>query len=73
MCIFTIYFSIKTFNASVNLCKELGIRHPEELSLCKPLEPEHLKENYQQTVLRRKPPPPTKDGNTGERIGKSNF
>ena len=25
-------FSVKTFNAVVTLCKELGIRHPEELS-----------------------------------------
>lgn len=24
-----------------------GIRHPEELSLCYPLEPSHLKQNYQ--------------------------
>ncbi|XP_063235427.1 unc-112-related protein-like isoform X2 [Bacillus rossius redtenbacheri] len=39
-------FSVKTFNAVVNLCKELGIRHPEELSFCKPLEPNHLKYNY---------------------------
>jgi len=38
-------FSIKTFNAVVNLCKELGIRHPEELSFCKPLDPNHLKYN----------------------------
>ncbi|XKL59602.1 hypothetical protein PGB90_000618 [Kerria lacca] len=38
-------FSIKTFNAVMQLCKELGIRHPEELSLCKPLEPHHLKYN----------------------------
>ena len=45
-------FSVKTFNACVNLCKELGIRYPEELSLCKPLEQEHLKENYQSTVMR---------------------
>ena len=44
-------FSVKTFNACVNLCKELGIRYPEELSLCKPLEQEHLKENYQSTVI----------------------
>jgi kindlin 2 len=28
------------------LCKDLGLRHPEELSLCKPLEPYHLKYNY---------------------------
>jgi len=66
-------FSIKTFNASVNLCKELGIRHPEELSLSKPLEPEHLKQNYQETVMRRKPPPPTKEGNKGERIDTNTF
>lgn len=38
-------FSIKTFNAVINLCKELGVRHPEELSFCKPLEPSHLKCN----------------------------
>lgn len=38
-------FSIKTFNAVMQLCKELGIRHPEELSLCKPLEAHHLKYN----------------------------
>uniref|UniRef100_A0A0K8TSF5 Putative mitogen inducible protein product n=1 Tax=Tabanus bromius TaxID=304241 RepID=A0A0K8TSF5_TABBR len=41
-------FSIKTFGAVVNLCKDLDIRHPEELSLCKPLEPEHIKKNYSQ-------------------------
>ena len=39
-------FSIKTFNAVINLCKELDIRHPEELSLCKQLETDHLKFNY---------------------------
>ncbi|XP_013115846.1 unc-112-related protein [Stomoxys calcitrans] len=39
-------YSIKTFAAVVNLCKDLDIRHPEELSLCKPLEAEHLKKNY---------------------------
>ncbi|CAA9994929.1 unnamed protein product [Nesidiocoris tenuis] len=39
-------FSMKTFNAVIQLCKELGIRHPEELSFCKPLEPAHLKHNY---------------------------
>lgn len=37
---------MKTFRAVVNLCKDLGIRYPEELSLCKPLSPEHLKKNY---------------------------
>lgn len=39
-------FSIKTFSAVVHVCKELGMRHPEELSFCKPLEPNHLKYNY---------------------------
>ncbi|XP_076268981.1 unc-112-related protein-like isoform X2 [Rhynchophorus ferrugineus] len=39
-------FSIKTFSAVVHVCKELGIRHPEELSFSKPLEPNHLKYNY---------------------------
>merc|ERR1719225_1863603 len=39
-------FSIKTFNAVINLCKELDIRHPEELSFCKQLETDHLKFNY---------------------------
>ena len=66
-------FSIRTFNASINLCKELGIRHPEELSLCKPLNVEHLKENYQETAMRKRQPPPTKDGQTGERIDTNTF
>ncbi|XP_037936190.1 unc-112-related protein-like [Teleopsis dalmanni] len=39
-------FSIKTFGAVVNLCKNLDIRHPEEMSLCKPLEQEHIKKNF---------------------------
>lgn len=39
-------FSIKMFTAVVRLCKELGIRHPEELSFCRPLLPDHLKRNY---------------------------
>lgn len=30
----------------MSLCKDLGIRHPEELSFCKQLEPLHLKKNY---------------------------
>merc|ERR1719397_1906946 len=40
----TVDFSVKTFNASVGMCKDLGLRHPEELSLCKPLDPEHLRQ-----------------------------
>ena len=37
--------SVKCFAAVKGLCKELGIRHPEELSFCRPLGPEHLKKN----------------------------
>ncbi len=66
-------FSVRTFSASIALCKELGIRHPEELSLCKPLEPAHLKENYQETLLRQRAPVPTKDGSAGERIDTNTF
>jgi len=40
-------FSIKCFTSVVQLCKELGIRHPEELSFCRPLVHEHLKKNQQ--------------------------
>merc|ERR1712072_1228484 len=29
-------FSIKVFNTVIKICKELGIRYPEELSLKKP-------------------------------------
>lgn len=39
-------FSVKTFNAVLQLCRDLGIRHPEELSFCKPLKPNNLKYNY---------------------------
>ena len=66
-------FSVRTFNASIVLCKDLGIRHPEELSLCKPLDPEHLKQNYQETPGRKRQAPPTKDGHTGERIDTNTF
>ena len=41
-------FSIRTFNAVLSLCSELEIRHPEELSLAKRLDYEHLKFNYSQ-------------------------
>lgn len=39
-------FSSNTFRSVVNLCKDLGIRHPEELSFCKQLESQHLKKNF---------------------------
>lgn len=40
-------FSVPCFKAVMLLCKELGIRHSEELSFCRPLGPEHLKKNHQ--------------------------
>lgn len=46
-------FSVKVFRTVVELCKDLGIRHPEELSFCKPLEPHHLKSNYKEWPKRR--------------------
>ena len=49
----TVDFSVKTFNASVGMCKDLALRHPEELSLCKPLDPEHLRQNYQVILISR--------------------
>lgn len=46
-------YSIDTISAVINICKELGIRHPEEMSLCKPLEPNHLKYNYKDMPKKR--------------------
>lgn len=37
----------------MDLCKDLGIRYPEELSLCKPLDPMHLKKNYSEFPKRK--------------------
>merc|ERR1719402_14604 len=65
-------FSIKTFNASVTLSKDLGLRHPEELSLCKPLDPEHLRQNYQEVMMRKRLPAPTKEGNL-EKLDTNRF
>lgn len=48
-------YSKKTFGAVVDLCKDLGIRHPEELSLCKPLESAHLKKNFSEFPKRKLP------------------
>lgn len=39
-------FSITTFSSVVQLCKSLGVSHPEELSFSRPLEHAHLKANY---------------------------
>uniref|UniRef100_U5EW14 Putative mitogen inducible protein product n=1 Tax=Corethrella appendiculata TaxID=1370023 RepID=U5EW14_9DIPT len=59
-------FSTKTFGAVVALCKDLGIRHPEELSLCKPLEPSHLKRNF--ADMPKKKVPVEQNGNGREYI-----
>lgn len=39
----------------MNLCKDLDIRHPEELSLSKPLESVHLKKNFSEFPKRKLP------------------
>lgn len=46
-------FSVKTFSSVIGVCKDLGIRHPEELSFCKPLETNHLKYNYKEIAKRK--------------------
>uniref|UniRef100_T1IN32 PH domain-containing protein n=1 Tax=Strigamia maritima TaxID=126957 RepID=T1IN32_STRMM len=43
-------YSCKAFNSVVSLCKDLGIRHAEELSFGRPLTPEDLKRNYRAPV-----------------------
>ncbi|XP_056638522.1 unc-112-related protein-like [Diorhabda sublineata] len=55
-------FSIKTFSAVAQLCKDLGIRHPEELSLSKPLEYVHLKYNYKDMPKKKYENGTTKNG-----------
>lgn len=57
-------YSIKTFAAVVNICKDLDIRHPEELSLRKPLESEHLKRHYSSVPLKKIPVPEQNGHNT---------
>ncbi|KAH8380121.1 hypothetical protein KR009_009094 [Drosophila setifemur] len=57
-------FSTKTFTAVVNLCKQLDIRYPEELSLCKLLEPEHLKRNFARVPHQKRWPITEQDGTT---------
>lgn len=51
---FRVDFSKKTFNSVVLLCKELGIRYPEELSFCKPLSNEDFKQNYSEKQMKKK-------------------
>lgn len=42
--------SVKCFSSIVQLCKELGIRHPEELSFARPLSSDHLKKNHRNAL-----------------------
>ena len=42
--------SVKCFSSIVQLCKELGIRHPEELSFARPLSADHLKKNHRNAL-----------------------
>lgn len=51
---FRVDFSVKTFNAVVTLCKQLGIRHPEEMSFAKPLSGDDLKKNYSEKHTKKK-------------------
>ncbi|XP_071543604.1 unc-112-related protein isoform X4 [Panulirus ornatus] len=59
---FRVDFSKKTFNAVVQLCKQLGIRYPEELSFCKPLSQDDLKCNYSEKQMKKKSSTTTKGG-----------
>lgn len=47
-------FSCKVFSAVVQLCKELGIRHPEEMSVMKYMDKDDLKKNIKETLNQKK-------------------
>lgn len=47
-------FSIKVFTSVVQLCKELGIRHPEELAFMKYMDKDDLKKNIKETLNQKK-------------------
>ncbi|CAH1791069.1 unnamed protein product [Owenia fusiformis] len=47
-------FSVNVFGSVVQICKELGIRRPEELSLMRKLDKDDLKRNRGATVARRR-------------------
>lgn len=53
---FKVNYSINVFSVVIKICKELGIRHPEELSLARKLEPEELKKNHGISATRRTRP-----------------
>lgn len=48
-----INFSVNVFSVVVKVCKELGIRHPEELSLSRKMSREELKRNKGISATRR--------------------
>lgn len=50
-------FSVNVFTVVIKLCKEIGIRHPEELSLQRKLDREELKHNKGVSATRRTQPP----------------
>lgn len=58
-------FSLNVFSVVVRICKELGIRHPEELSLARKLEPEELKRNQGVSATRRARPVGTRNSTPG--------
>ena len=47
-------FSCKVFSAVVQLCKELGIRHPEEMSVMKYMDKDDLKKNIKENLNQKK-------------------
>lgn len=49
-------FSINVFSSVIKMCKELGIRHPEELSLSRKLDRDELKKNKGISATRRTRP-----------------
>lgn len=51
-------FSANVFNVVIKMCKELGIRHPEELSLARKLSQEELRKNKGISATRRSQMPP---------------
>lgn len=49
-------FSSNVFSAVVKICKEIGMRHPEELSLARKLDRDELKKNKGASAVRKQRP-----------------
>ncbi|KAK3093761.1 hypothetical protein FSP39_019834 [Pinctada imbricata] len=47
-------FSCKVFAAMTQLCKELGVRHPEEMSVMKYMDKDDLKKNIKENLNQKK-------------------